>query len=168
MMNSNMENQTLILSDTNLILNNSTESEDSNVDKDLAEYQYTESFSKMKTSRTESEISNKLNKSHRTHSQNRHSRKNHPSALTNNLSHYYSLTDVKYYNIDDNEDENVLSTTSSISSSSLSSSASFTSSARSNSEQSFDEDTLYLRRHTPKQLFIMSTCKHTANKTNIY
>lgn len=145
-MNSNIENQALIVSATNIMLNNSIESEDSSRDM---EFQYA-GISNMKTSRTESAISSKLS-SHRHHQRanRKHGSTNFP-ALTNDLSHYYSLTDVKYYNIDDNEDENVLSTTSSISTSSLSSSESFTSSARSNSEQSFDEDSLYLRKQTPK------------------
>lgn len=149
MMNSNIENQTLIVSDTNIMLNNSIASEDS--PKDM-EFQHT-GISNMKTSRTESAISNKLSLHHHHHHRvnRKHGSTNFP-ALTNDLSHYYSLTDVKYYNIDGNEDENALSTTSSISASSLSSSESFTSSARSNSEQSFDEDSLYLRKQTPNKL----------------
>ena len=72
---------------------------------------------------------------------NRQNRKNF-SALTNDLSHYYSLTDVKYYNIDDNDE--VLSS-SSLSSSSFSSSTSFSSSSRSYSSQSFEDDEFKLK-----------------------
>lgn len=138
-----IEDQTLVFSDSNLVLNNSTESSESslsgiNMSNEIKKS--TALSSKMKSSRTESEICSKLKHV------SRKDRKTHNShALSNNLSHYYSLTDVKYYNIDDNDDENILST-SSISTSSLSSSASFTSSTRSYSELSFDDDTFMGKR----------------------
>ena len=141
---SQIEDQTLVVSDSNLILNNSTESSESslsgmNINNEIKKS--TAMTSKMKSSRTESEICNKFK--HSISRKNRKTRNSH--TLTNNLSHYYSLTDVKYYNIDDNDDENILST-SSISTSSLSSSASFTSSTRSYSELSFDDDSFMTKR----------------------
>ncbi len=145
----------LVQSDTNLILNNSIESTESSssvlLDDLSSNPSKLDNFKtktiKMKTSRTESEISSKQRYIY-TIPRSRHTHKPHHqfNALNNDASHYYSLTDVKYYNIDDIEDDqNIISTTSSISTSSLSSSASFTSSSSqatsfSEKDQSFESD----------------------------
>ena len=93
----------------------------------------TKETSLMKNSRTESEI-NDMKKFSRTRHRLAHQRKN---SVYNDLSYYYSLTDVKCIALDDDEEEKNISS-SSLSSSSPSSSAS--SSRRTYSSQSLDED----------------------------
>ena len=89
----------------------------------------------MKTSRTESELNTKLNSDELEISSSNKSKQKR-RRLANDMSYYYSLTDVKYYNIDEDGDENDFSSETSSESHKTTSSASSSSSSLNNFKQS--------------------------------